>query len=243
MASTGTEEVNPIKIGAPGGRLRDRHDGRLRARRALFQRERTGKGPAHRSGDARGRDDAAGLAPDRLLPQRRRAEAARQQAALRDQQRLRRQGRHGDDRRQQPAAAGAVLARGRAARHDQDRQRGARSTTASARRRSSPTSSRRKPPTNGRSISRRGTCRRRGCARWPRRSPTRISKRGGVVPSAFESAPGVDGPFAVPLAAFKFAHGGPSIETPPPAFGADTESVLGELGYAAARSPRCAPRG
>jgi crotonobetainyl-CoA:carnitine CoA-transferase CaiB-like acyl-CoA transferase len=49
-----------------------------------------------------------------------------------------------------------------------------------------------------------------------------------------ESAPGVDGPFAVPLAAFKFAHGGPSIETPPPAFGADTESVLGELGYAAA---------
>jgi crotonobetainyl-CoA:carnitine CoA-transferase CaiB-like acyl-CoA transferase len=47
------------------------------------------------------------------------------------------------------------------------------------------------------------------------------------------SAPGVDGPFAVPLAAFKFAHGGPSIETPPPAFGADTESVLGELGYGA----------
>jgi crotonobetainyl-CoA:carnitine CoA-transferase CaiB-like acyl-CoA transferase len=49
-----------------------------------------------------------------------------------------------------------------------------------------------------------------------------------------ESAPGVEGPFAVPLAAFKFAHGGPSIETPPPGFGADTESVLGELGYAAA---------
>jgi len=47
------------------------------------------------------------------------------------------------------------------------------------------------------------------------------------------SAPGVDGPFAVPLAAFKFAHGGPSINSPPPAFGADTESVLGELGYGA----------
>jgi crotonobetainyl-CoA:carnitine CoA-transferase CaiB-like acyl-CoA transferase len=47
-------------------------------------------------------------------------------------------------------------------------------------------------------------------------------------------APGVDGPFAVPVAAFKFAHGGPSIETPPPQFGADTDSVLGELGYAAA---------
>ena len=49
--------------------------------------------------------------------------------------------------------------------------------------------------------------------------------------------------FAVPLAAFKFAHGGPSIETPPPAFGADTESVLGELGYAAAISPRYEPPG
>ena len=47
-------------------------------------------------------------------------------------------------------------------------------------------------------------------------------------------APGVEGPFAVPLAAFKFAHDGPSIETPPPQMGADTDAVLGELGYAAA---------
>ena len=50
----------------------------------------------------------------------------------------------------------------------------------------------------------------------------------------FESAPAIDGPFTVPLAAFKFAHGGPSIETPPPIMGADTEWVLGELGYAQA---------
>src|SRR5438045_586879 len=47
-------------------------------------------------------------------------------------------------------------------------------------------------------------------------------------------ASGIDGPFTVPLAAFKFAHGGPSIETPPPVFGADTDSVLGEFGYTAA---------
>jgi crotonobetainyl-CoA:carnitine CoA-transferase CaiB-like acyl-CoA transferase len=47
-------------------------------------------------------------------------------------------------------------------------------------------------------------------------------------------AAGVEGPFGVPLAAFKFAHGGPSIETPPPQIGADTDSVLAELGYAAA---------
>jgi crotonobetainyl-CoA:carnitine CoA-transferase CaiB-like acyl-CoA transferase len=49
-----------------------------------------------------------------------------------------------------------------------------------------------------------------------------------------DGAAGVDGPFAVPLAAFKFAHDGPSIETPPPGFGADTDAVLGELGYGAA---------
>ena len=47
------------------------------------------------------------------------------------------------------------------------------------------------------------------------------------------SAPGIDGPFGVPLAAFKFAHGGPSIETPPPEFGADTDAVLAENGYVA----------
>ncbi|HKS88861.1 MAG TPA: CaiB/BaiF CoA-transferase family protein [Stellaceae bacterium] len=44
-------------------------------------------------------------------------------------------------------------------------------------------------------------------------------------------ASGADRPFAVPLAAFKFAHGGPSIETPPPRLGADSDSVLAELGY------------
>jgi crotonobetainyl-CoA:carnitine CoA-transferase CaiB-like acyl-CoA transferase len=50
----------------------------------------------------------------------------------------------------------------------------------------------------------------------------------------FDNVPGVDGPVGVPLAAFKFAHGGPSIEVPPREMGADTEAVLGELGYSVA---------
>ena len=48
-----------------------------------------------------------------------------------------------------------------------------------------------------------------------------------------DGAPGVDGAFSVPLAAFKFAHGGPKIDTPPPRLGADTDAVLAEHGYSA----------
>jgi crotonobetainyl-CoA:carnitine CoA-transferase CaiB-like acyl-CoA transferase len=47
------------------------------------------------------------------------------------------------------------------------------------------------------------------------------------------AVPGTERPYAVPMAAFKFAHGGPSIETPPPTVGADTEAILGELGFKA----------
>jgi crotonobetainyl-CoA:carnitine CoA-transferase CaiB-like acyl-CoA transferase len=49
----------------------------------------------------------------------------------------------------------------------------------------------------------------------------------------FDEVPGMDGRLGVPLAAFKFAHGGPSIEHPPHEMGQDTDSVLGELGYSA----------
>src|SRR5271154_314972 len=45
--------------------------------------------------------------------------------------------------------------------------------------------------------------------------------------------PGIDGPVGVPLAAFKFAHGGPSIEHPPHEMGEDTDAVLAEHGYSA----------
>jgi crotonobetainyl-CoA:carnitine CoA-transferase CaiB-like acyl-CoA transferase len=50
----------------------------------------------------------------------------------------------------------------------------------------------------------------------------------------FDGAPGIDGPFAVPVAAFKFAHGGPRVDSAPRPMGADTEAVLQELGYGVA---------
>jgi len=47
----------------------------------------------------------------------------------------------------------------------------------------------------------------------------------------FDRAPGIEGKFGVPLAAFKFAHGTPRIDTPPPQFGEHTAAVLAEIGY------------
>jgi crotonobetainyl-CoA:carnitine CoA-transferase CaiB-like acyl-CoA transferase len=49
----------------------------------------------------------------------------------------------------------------------------------------------------------------------------------------FSGAPGIEREVAVVRAGFRLAGGDPAPESPPPALGADTERILGELGYAA----------
>jgi len=45
------------------------------------------------------------------------------------------------------------------------------------------------------------------------------------------AAPGIEGGFGVPLAAFTFAHGGPRIDTPPPTLGQHNDEILAALGH------------
>ncbi len=46
-----------------------------------------------------------------------------------------------------------------------------------------------------------------------------------------KNAPGYSKDLTVPVMAFKFAHGGPQVTSPPPGFGQHNDEVLGQLGY------------
>ena len=46
------------------------------------------------------------------------------------------------------------------------------------------------------------------------------------------SAPGIEGGFGVPVAAFTFAHDGPRVDTPPPMVGQHNAEIFAELGVA-----------
>jgi crotonobetainyl-CoA:carnitine CoA-transferase CaiB-like acyl-CoA transferase len=51
-----------------------------------------------------------------------------------------------------------------------------------------------------------------------------------------DCAPGVEGSFGVPVAAFTFAHDGPRIDTPPPAVGQHNDEIFAELEVARRRA-------
>ena len=65
-------------------------------------------------------------------------------------------------------------------------------------------------------------------------SDPQLSIRGVI--HRHDVAAGIDGGFAVPLAAFTFAHGGPRIESSPPRLGQHNAEIFAELGFGDVRS-------
>ena len=63
-----------------------------------------------------------------------------------------------------------------------------------------------------------------------RRGPRRAFATRGILCEQSDTE-GVEGSFTVPGAPFKFAHGGPRVDAPPPRVGQHNEEVLRSLGF------------
>jgi crotonobetainyl-CoA:carnitine CoA-transferase CaiB-like acyl-CoA transferase len=229
MATTGTEDVNPIKFGSPAVDYATGTMGAFALASALFQRERTGRGQridlamldvamilmsSHLTGYLR---NGAEPKPsgNRHLHATNSCYAAKDGLVMLGASNLRQQ-----RRLWQALDRPEMVKRDNEAR-EQDREREAAALTEILETRTADEweaffQARHVPAARVRSLAE--------TVRDPQ-----FATRG--VTHHHASAPGVEGGFDVPLAAFKFAHGGPSIERPPPEHGADTDGVLAEHGY------------
>jgi crotonobetainyl-CoA:carnitine CoA-transferase CaiB-like acyl-CoA transferase len=232
MAMTGTEEVNPIKFGAPAVDYATGTMAAFALASALFQRERTGKGQRI---DLAMLDVAMVLMSSHLTgyswngrepkPHGNKQPYATNSAyETKDGLVMIGASNLGQQRRLWAALERLDMAKDNNEAREDDREREAAVLA--------------------------GIMKTRTAAEWERHLQARHVPAARVRPMAealadahLESrgvlhrhagAPGVDGPFTVPLAAFRFAHDGPRIDSPPPAFGTDTDAVLAELGYTGA---------
>ena len=238
MAMTGTKDVHPIKFGSPAIDYATGMTGAFALSAALFQRERTGKGQRI---DMAMLDVAMILMSSHLTGYLRNGAHPKPHGnhhnhatngAFADQ------GRHaGDARREQHAPAEAAVdscsAAPRWSKKNND-ERDAdhdREMTVLAEIMLTRTADEWEEFLQARHVP---ACRVRTMGEAL--ADPQIATRGIV--HRHEGATGVDGGFGVPLAAFKFAHGGPSIETPPPALGEHNEEIFAELGYRAEQKTR-----
>jgi crotonobetainyl-CoA:carnitine CoA-transferase CaiB-like acyl-CoA transferase len=229
MATTGTEDVNPIKFGSPAVDYATGTMGAFALASALFQRERTGRGQhidlamldvamilmsSHLTGYLRN-----GAAPkpsgNRHLHATNSCYPAKEGLVMLGASNLRQQ------RRLWQALERPDMAKRDNEERERDRDREAAILTDILKTRTADEwevffQARHVPAARVRNLAE-AVC------------DPQFATRG--ITHHHASAPGIEGSFDVPLAAFKFAHGGPSIETPPPELGADTDKVLAEYGY------------
>jgi crotonobetainyl-CoA:carnitine CoA-transferase CaiB-like acyl-CoA transferase len=229
MATTGTAEVNPIKFGSPAVDYATGTMGAFALASALFQRERTGHGQridlamldvamilmsSHLTGYLRN-----GVEPkpsgNRHLHATNSCYAAKDGLVMLGASNL------GQQRRLWQALERPEMVKQSNEEREQDRDREAALLTDILKTRTAAEweaffQARHVPAARVRNMAE--------AVRDPQFAARRITHH-------HDRAPGIEGGFDVPLAAFTFAHGGPSIETPPPVFGADTDIVLAEHGY------------
>jgi crotonobetainyl-CoA:carnitine CoA-transferase CaiB-like acyl-CoA transferase len=229
MATTGTKEVNPIKFGSPAVDYATGTMGAFALASALFQRERTGLGQridlamldvamilmsSHLIGYLRNGFEPK-PAGNRHLHATNSCYEAKEGLVMLGASNLRQQ------RRLWQALERPDMAKGDNEAREADHDREAAVLTEILKTR---TAAEWESFFQARHVP---AARVRGLAEAVR-DPQFVTR---AVTHHHEAVPGIDGGFGVPLAAFKFAHGGPSIETPPPELGAETDRVLAEHGY------------